>query len=36
LRLGVIGPPLAVAAALVAALVWFDKVWIPAQQQYLN
>ena len=36
LRLGAIGPPLAVAAALVAALVWFDKVWIPAQQQYLN
>jgi hypothetical protein len=36
LRLGAIGPPLAVAAALVAALVWFDKFWIPAQQQYLN
>ena len=36
LRLRSVGPPIAVAAMSVAALVWFDKVWIPAQQQYLN
>ena len=35
-RLRAVGPPLAVAAVSVAALVWFDKIWIPAQQQYLN
>ena len=29
-------PVLAVAAVSVAALVWFDKVFIPTQQQYLN
>ena len=36
LRFGAIGPPLAVAAVCAAALVWFDRIWIPAQQQYLN
>jgi hypothetical protein len=36
LRLRAVGPPLVVAAVSVAALVWFDKIWIPAQQQYLN
>ena len=35
-RLRAIGPPLAVAAISVAALVWFDRIWIPTQQQYLN
>ena len=35
-RLRAIGPPLAVATLSVAALVWFDKIWMPAQQQYLN
>ena len=35
-RLRAIGPPLAVAALSVAALVWFDRVFIPTQQQYLN
>jgi hypothetical protein len=35
-RLRTIGPPLAVAALSVAALAWFDRVWIPTQQQYLN
>ena len=36
LRLRAIGPPLAVAAACAAGLFWFDRIWIPAQQQYLN
>ena len=36
LRLSTIGPPLAVAAASAALLVWFDKGWIPARQRYFN
>jgi hypothetical protein len=36
LRLRAVGPPLAVAAICAAALFWFDRIWIPAQQQYLN
>src|SRR4051794_35361668 len=35
-RPGAIGPPLAVAAISVAALAWFDRIWIPTQQQYVN
>ncbi len=36
LRLRAVGPPLAVAAICAAALFWFDRIWIPTQQQYLN
>ena len=35
-RLRTIGPPLAVAALSATALVWFDRIWIPTQQQYIN
>src|SRR5262249_1291099 len=36
LRFTTVGPPLAVAAASAALLVWFGKAWIPAQQRYFN
>jgi hypothetical protein len=36
LRLRAVGPPLAVAAICAVSLFWFDRIWIPAQQQYLN
>ena len=35
-QLRVVLIPLTVAAALVAAIMWYRLFWIPGQQQYLN